>query len=66
MVNSEIQYNIDMTKTPNAVRNKIFDTAGFIKPEAKRHWSFSKPKRGYKRAASLQPTAAQWYQFDRM
>lgn len=55
-----------MTKTPNAVRNKIFDSAGFIKPEAKRHWSFSKPKRGYKRAVSLQPTTAQWYQFDRM
>ena len=66
MLNSEIQYNIDMTKTPNAVRNKIFDTAGFIKPETKRHWSFSGPKRGYKRAALLQPTAAQWRQFDRV
>lgn len=54
-----------MIKTPNSVRNKIFDTAGFIKPETKRHWSFSKPVRGYKRAVTLQPTAARWSEIER-
>jgi hypothetical protein len=52
-----------MTKTPNSVRNKIFDVVGFIKPQTKKHWSLSGPKRGYKRAVSLQPTADQWKRF---
>jgi hypothetical protein len=52
-------------KTPTTVRNKFFDNAGFHKPEYKRHWSFTGPKRGYKRAGSLQPSAEQWAMMDR-
>jgi len=53
-------------QTPNSVRNKAFDVIGFHKPENKRHWSFTGPKRGYKRAGSLQPSPEQWAAFDRM
>jgi hypothetical protein len=53
-------------KTPNSVRCKAFDVIGFHKPENKRHWSFTGPKRGYKRAGSLQMSAEKWAVFDRM
>lgn len=53
-------------QTPNSIRNKAFEVIGFHKPEYKRHWSFTGPKRGYKKAGSLQPSPDQWAVFDRM
>lgn len=68
-LNKEKHYNNSMKeiKTPNSVRNKAFEVIGFNKPENKRHWSFTGPKRGYKKApvGALQPSPERWAMLDR-